>query len=172
MDTRRNLIGPQNRPPSRPGSAITEARAEAGVCSSAFSKYVPVSDAWKSFAALNSRFYGIRSEHQLPLFDPLVALKIRGAADKSAAQGTLAMTHYFTTITTNCDTSSGSSNLSNIEHRAVIKYFVKETPKEILKTWYQFFKNLRLRIRWSKNGLAYFNKDERAVKMILAQGVL
>ncbi|GBP16807.1 hypothetical protein EVAR_13193_1 [Eumeta japonica] len=27
-------------------------------------------------------------------------------------------------------------------------------------------RNLRLRIRWSKNGLAYFNKDERAVKMI------
>ncbi|GBP26648.1 Histone-lysine N-methyltransferase SETMAR [Eumeta japonica] len=37
--------------------------------------------------------------------------------------------------------SAESSNLSNIEHRAVIK-------------------NLRLRIRWSKNGLAYFNKDE------------
>ncbi|GBP33337.1 hypothetical protein EVAR_30927_1 [Eumeta japonica] len=67
-----------------------------------------------------------------------------------------------------------SSNLSNIEHRAVIKYFVKKgkRPKKFLKTWYQFFRNLRLRIRWSKNGLAYFNKDERAVKMILAQGVL
>ncbi|GBP32131.1 Putative uncharacterized protein FLJ37770 [Eumeta japonica] len=33
----------------------------------------------------------------------------------------------------------------------------RKTPKEILKTWYQFFRNLRLRIR---NGLAYFNKDE------------
>ncbi|GBP51803.1 Histone-lysine N-methyltransferase SETMAR [Eumeta japonica] len=45
------------------------------------------------------------------------------------------MTHYFTTITTNCDTSSESSNLSNIEHRAVIKYFVKKgkTPKEIFE---------------------------------------
>ncbi|GBP85635.1 Mariner Mos1 transposase [Eumeta japonica] len=40
--------------------------------------------------------------------------------------------------------SAESSNLSNIEHRAVIKYFVKKTPKEILKTWYQFFRNLRL----------------------------
>ncbi|GBP90165.1 hypothetical protein EVAR_67986_1 [Eumeta japonica] len=80
---------------------------------------------------------------------------VRGAADKSAAQ-------------------AESSNLSNIEHRAVIKYFVKKgkRPKKFLKTWYQFFRNLRLRIRWSKNGLAYFNKDERAVKMILAQGVL
>ncbi|GBP31592.1 hypothetical protein EVAR_78171_1 [Eumeta japonica] len=67
-----------------------------------------------------------------------------------------------------------SSNLSNIEHRTVIKYFVKKgkRPKKFLKPWYQFFRNLRLRIRWSKNGLAYFNKDERAVKMILAQGVL
>ncbi|GBP17715.1 Histone-lysine N-methyltransferase SETMAR [Eumeta japonica] len=58
--------------------------------------------------------------------------------------------------------SAESSNLSNIEHRAVIKYFVKKgkRPKKFLKTWYQFFRNLRLRIRWSKNGLAYFNKDE------------
>ncbi|GBP71560.1 hypothetical protein EVAR_42025_1 [Eumeta japonica] len=37
--------------------------------------------------------------------------------------------------------SAESSNLSNIEHRAVIKYFVKsKTLKEILKTWYQFFR--------------------------------
>ncbi|GBP07956.1 Putative uncharacterized protein FLJ37770 [Eumeta japonica] len=50
--------------------------------------------------------------------------------------------------------SAESSNLSNIEHRAVIKYFVKKgkTPKKFLKTWYQFFRNLRLRIRWSKMG--------------------
>ncbi|GBP37649.1 hypothetical protein EVAR_34686_1 [Eumeta japonica] len=69
--------------------------------------------------------------------------------------------------------SAESSNLSNIEHRAVIKYFVKKgkRPKKFLKTWYQFFRNLALRIRWSKM-IAYFNKDERAVKMILAQGVL
>ncbi|GBP23279.1 Putative uncharacterized protein FLJ37770 [Eumeta japonica] len=35
----------------------------------------------------------------------------------------------------NCDTSSESSNLSNIEHRAVIKYFVKKgkTPKQIFE---------------------------------------
>ncbi|GBP41382.1 Juvenile hormone epoxide hydrolase [Eumeta japonica] len=66
-----------------------------------------------------------------------------------------------------------SSNLSNIEHRAVIKYFVKKgkTPKEILKTWYQFFRNLRLRIRWSKMG-SLISTRTRAVKMILAQGVL
>ncbi|GBP81626.1 hypothetical protein EVAR_74888_1 [Eumeta japonica] len=72
------------------------------------------------------------------------------------------------------DILAESSNLSNIEHRAVIKYFVKKgkTPKEILKTWYQFFRNLRLRIRWSKMASLISNKDERAVKMILAQGVL
>ncbi|GBP71698.1 Ankyrin repeat domain-containing protein 13D [Eumeta japonica] len=66
-----------------------------------------------------------------------------------------------------------SSNLSNIEHRAVIKYFVKKgkRPKQFLKTWYQFFRNLRLRIRWSKNGLAYFNKDE-SCEDDPAQGVL
>ncbi|GBP44581.1 Histone-lysine N-methyltransferase SETMAR [Eumeta japonica] len=36
--------------------------------------------------------------------------------------------------------SAESSNLSNIEHRAVIKYFVKKgkRPKKFLKTWYQF----------------------------------
>ncbi|GBP32132.1 hypothetical protein EVAR_80899_1 [Eumeta japonica] len=61
--------------------------------------------------------------------------------------------------------SAESSNLSNIEHRAVIKYFVKKgkTPKEIFEDMVSV-----LQQRWSKNGLAYFNKDERAVKMILA----
>ncbi|GBP79613.1 hypothetical protein EVAR_98753_1 [Eumeta japonica] len=62
---------------------------------------------------------------------------------------------------------SESSNLSNIEHRAVIKYFVKKgkTPKEILKTWYQFFRNLRLAAYDDQKWVSYF-KDERVVKMI------
>ncbi|GBP81275.1 Histone-lysine N-methyltransferase SETMAR [Eumeta japonica] len=55
--------------------------------------------------------------------------------------------------------SAELSNLSNIEHRAVIKYFVKKA-KKFLKTWYQFFRNLRLRIRWSKMGSLISTKDE------------
>ncbi|GBP44733.1 hypothetical protein EVAR_81501_1 [Eumeta japonica] len=80
----------------------------------------------------------------------------------------------FTTITTNCDTSSESSNLSNIEYRAVIKYFVKKrkTPKEIFEDMVSVLQESASSYTMVKNGLAYFNKDERAVKMILAQGVL
>ncbi|GBP16147.1 Histone-lysine N-methyltransferase SETMAR [Eumeta japonica] len=65
--------------------------------------------------------------------------------------------------------SAESSNLSNIEHRAVIKYFVKKgkRPKKFLKTWYQFFRKLR-QIRWSKMG-SLISTRTRAVKMILAQ---
>ncbi|GBP20831.1 Alpha-ketoglutarate-dependent dioxygenase alkB homolog 7, mitochondrial [Eumeta japonica] len=37
--------------------------------------------------------------------------------------------------------------------------------------WDNFFRNLRLRIRWSK-WARHFNKNERAVKMILAQGLV
>ncbi|GBP06280.1 hypothetical protein EVAR_3613_1 [Eumeta japonica] len=67
-----------------------------------------------------------------------------------------------------------SSNLSNIEHRAVIKYFVKKgkTPKEIFEDMVSVLQESAFVYDGQKNGLAYFNKDERAVKMILAQGVL
>ncbi|GBP12012.1 hypothetical protein EVAR_5855_1 [Eumeta japonica] len=80
---------------------------------------------------------------------------IRGAVDKSAAQ-------------------AESSNLSNIEHRAVIKYFVEKgkTPKEIFEDMVSVLQESAPSYTMVKNGLAYFNKDERAVKMILAQGVL
>ncbi|GBP69124.1 Zinc finger protein 358 [Eumeta japonica] len=71
-------------------------------------------------------------------------------------------------------TSAESSNLSNIEHRAVIKYFVKKgkTPKEIFEDMASVLQESAPSYTMVKNGLAYFNKDERAVKMILAQGVL
>ncbi|GBP26366.1 hypothetical protein EVAR_95539_1 [Eumeta japonica] len=67
-----------------------------------------------------------------------------------------------------------SSNLSNIEHRAVIKYFVKKgkTPKEIFEDMVSVLQESAPSYTMVINGLAYFNKDERAVKMILAQGVL
>ncbi|GBP13395.1 hypothetical protein EVAR_4157_1 [Eumeta japonica] len=65
--------------------------------------------------------------------------------------------------------SAESSNLSNIEHRAVIKYFVKKgkTPKEIFEDMVSVLQESAPSYTMVKNGLAYFNKDERAVKMIL-----
>ncbi|GBP80178.1 hypothetical protein EVAR_97372_1 [Eumeta japonica] len=66
-----------------------------------------------------------------------------GAADESAAQ-------------------AESSNLSNIEHRAVIKYFVKKgkTPKEIFEDMVSVLQESAPSYTMVKNGLAYFNKDE------------
>ncbi|GBP81308.1 Mariner Mos1 transposase [Eumeta japonica] len=62
-----------------------------------------------------------------------------------------------------------SSNLGNIEHRAVIKYFVKKgkTPKEIFEDMVSVLQESAPSYTMVKNGLAYFNKDDRAVKMIL-----
>ncbi|GBP79134.1 Histone-lysine N-methyltransferase SETMAR [Eumeta japonica] len=69
--------------------------------------------------------------------------------------------------------SAESSNLSNIEHRAVIKYFVKKgkSPKEIFEDMVSVLQESAPSYTMVKNGLAYFNKDETAVKMILAQGI-
>ncbi|GBP12815.1 hypothetical protein EVAR_6135_1 [Eumeta japonica] len=67
--------------------------------------------------------------------------------------------------------SAESSNLS-IEHRAVIKYFKeRKTPKEIFEDMVSVLQESAPSYTMVKNGLAYFNKDERAVKMILAQGI-
>ncbi|GBP37502.1 Histone-lysine N-methyltransferase SETMAR [Eumeta japonica] len=67
--------------------------------------------------------------------------------------------------------SAESSNLSNIEHRSVIKYFVKKgkRPKEIFEDMVSVLQEFAPSM--VKNGLAYVN-GRRAVKMILAQGVL
>ncbi|GBP39291.1 hypothetical protein EVAR_20519_1 [Eumeta japonica] len=66
-----------------------------------------------------------------------------------------------------------SSNLSNIEHRAVIKYFVKKGKRQRnFEDMVSVLQESAPSYTMVKNGLAYFNKDERAVKMILAQGVL
>ncbi|GBP54286.1 hypothetical protein EVAR_36502_1 [Eumeta japonica] len=58
--------------------------------------------------------------------------------------------------------SAESSNLSNIEHRAVIKYFVKKgkTPKEIFEDMVSVLQESAPSYTMVKNGLAYFNKDE------------
>ncbi|GBP20964.1 General transcription factor II-I repeat domain-containing protein 2 [Eumeta japonica] len=67
---------------------------------------------------------------------------LRGAADKSAAQ-------------------AESLNLSNIEHRAVIKYLKKgKTPKEIFEDMVSVLQESAPSYTMVKNGLAYFNKDE------------
>ncbi|GBP58219.1 hypothetical protein EVAR_87797_1 [Eumeta japonica] len=59
--------------------------------------------------------------------------------------------------------SAESSNLSNIEHRAVIKYFVKngKTPKEIFEDMVSVLQESAPSYTMVKNRLAYFNKDER-----------
>ncbi|GBP81242.1 hypothetical protein EVAR_61448_1 [Eumeta japonica] len=103
---------------------------------------------------------------------------IEGSAEKSIRHDTLAVVGISKAARGRVFYAVNRSRPHHVYEGRLIsprpKYFAKKgkTPKEILKTWYQFFRNLRLRIRWSKNGLAYFNKDERAVKMILAQGVL
>ncbi|GBP96595.1 Mariner Mos1 transposase [Eumeta japonica] len=58
--------------------------------------------------------------------------------------------------------SAESSNLSNIEHRAVIKHFVKKgkTPKEIFEDMVSLLQESAPSYTMVKNGLAYFNKDE------------
>ncbi|GBP38745.1 hypothetical protein EVAR_22394_1 [Eumeta japonica] len=58
--------------------------------------------------------------------------------------------------------SAESSNLSNIEHRAVIKYFVKKgkTPKEIFEDMVSVLQESAFSIMMVKNGLAHFNKNE------------
>ncbi|GBP29644.1 Putative uncharacterized protein FLJ37770 [Eumeta japonica] len=56
--------------------------------------------------------------------------------------------------------SAESSNLSNIEHRAVIKYFAKEKRKEIFEDMVSVLQESAPSYTMVKNGLAYFNKDE------------
>ncbi|GBP66589.1 hypothetical protein EVAR_47845_1 [Eumeta japonica] len=58
--------------------------------------------------------------------------------------------------------SAESSNLSNIEHRAVIKYFVKKgkMPKEIFEDMVSVLQESAPSYTMVKNGLAFFNKDE------------
>ncbi|GBP29741.1 hypothetical protein EVAR_94579_1 [Eumeta japonica] len=48
----------------------------------------------------------------------------------------------------------------------------RKTPKEIFEDMVSVLQESAPSYTMVKNGLAYFNKDERAVKMILAQGVL
>ncbi|GBP07735.1 Histone-lysine N-methyltransferase SETMAR [Eumeta japonica] len=66
-----------------------------------------------------------------------------------------------TSLVLTSDTTE-SSNLSNIEYRAVIKYFVKKekTPKEIFEDMVSVLQEFAPSYTMVKNEFAYFNKDE------------
>ncbi|GBP38213.1 hypothetical protein EVAR_18092_1 [Eumeta japonica] len=65
-----------------------------------------------------------------------------------------------------------SSNLSNIEHRAVIKYFVKKEKRlKIFEDMVSVLQESAPAYTMVKNG-SLFQQGREAVKMILAQGVL